>query len=362
MNNQEIFTLEERNKNNERKHELIELVASEEAVLIVGAGSSVRVGYPDWFGLLTGLEDLASKWVAGFKPDKGKRKDDPLTYVDDIKSHICDETGNLDRYHNLLYELFGRRSASVDNFHKMLVSLPFRGILTTNYDIVLEAALSELEQQLVPDKSLVIDGDFAAPVHEFLMEMLDTSTPRRIAHLHGKYDNWKSIILSRKDYQRAYEGTSDLNFPGGNQARKDSEWTLHRKLLWAVLATRRVVFVGFSMCDPYLNEMLDAVSKDLWRWDKSTHYAIMSISPERSEYSKAKKLKRDYGIDTVFYENFDRSHPGLVDVVSEIFERCNVEDQRSIDAIEGQPPIDEDGLDWLEQMNQRMEGRIGDEN
>ena len=212
MNNQEIFKPEERDENAARKRELIELVASGEAILIVGAGSSVRVGYPDWHCLLKELQDLAGRWGDGFEPDKGKREDDPLTYAEDIKSHICDKTGNLDRYHNLLYELFGRRAASVDEFHKMLVSLPFRGILTTNYDAVLEAALGEIEPPLTPDSSLVIDSDFAAPVHEFLMAMLDTRKPQRIAHLHGRYDNWKSIVLSRKDYQRAYEGTSDLNF------------------------------------------------------------------------------------------------------------------------------------------------------
>ena len=48
MNNQkiilpEVFTPEERNENADRKRELIELVASGEAILIVGAGSSARL-------------------------------------------------------------------------------------------------------------------------------------------------------------------------------------------------------------------------------------------------------------------------------------------------------------------------------
>ena len=50
MNYPEIFTPEERDENEERKRELIELVASGEAVLIVGAGSSVRVRYVTWDG------------------------------------------------------------------------------------------------------------------------------------------------------------------------------------------------------------------------------------------------------------------------------------------------------------------------
>ena len=99
----------------------------------------------------------------------------------------------------------------------------------------------------------------------------------------------------------------------------------------------------------------------------------MSISPEDAEdlKDKAERLKSEYGVDTVFYEDFDNSHRGLDHIVAEISERCADKDQPPIDAVEGQPPIDivegqppidEDVLDWLEQTNQRMEGRIDVEN
>ena len=358
MNSQEIFTPEERDENAKRKRELIELVASEEAVLIVGAGSSVRVGYPDWPCLLKKLEDLANECGDGLKPDEKIREEDPLTYAEDIKSHIYDKKGNLHRYHNLLYTSFARKTVSPDALHKKLVLLPFRGILTTNYDFVLEEALAATGQPAGPDTALVINEDYAAPIHEFLMAMIDTRVPRRIVHLHGRYDVPDSIILSRKDYQSAYEGTSNLNLPNENQKQRRSSWKLHRKLLWAILATRRVVFAGFSMRDPYLNEMLDVVSNDLWRWDKSTHYAIMGLSPCKSEISKATQLKSDFGIDTVFYEDFDNSHQGLDGIVTEIAERCNVEEQPAIEITEAQPARDEEALNWLEQMNQRVERRI----
>ena len=143
MNDQEIFTSEEQKENIERKRELIELVASGEAVLIVGAGSSARVGYPDWSDLLKKLEDLASKLGNDFYQNDQKREKDPLEYAEDIKSYIRDKTDGLGRYHDFLYSLFQLKSPSYNKFHRLLVDLPVRGILTTNYDTVLTEALTK---------------------------------------------------------------------------------------------------------------------------------------------------------------------------------------------------------------------------
>ena len=167
--------------------------------------------------------------------------------------------------------------------------------------------------------------------------------------------------MSHDDYIEKYG--LRVEQPGQCQGSKD-RWTLHRKLLWAVLATRRVVFIGFSMDDPYFKKMLETVIEDLWGWDKSIHFAIMSIVPDSAKDSKdkAEKFKNKYGVDTVFYENFDGSYKGLYHVVAEIFEQCNFEVRAPIDRVDGQPPIGEDESGWLEQANQRMERRIDHEN
>lgn len=342
----EIFTPEERDENEERKRELIELVASGEAVLIVGAGSSARVGYVTWDGLLDRLEDLANECGEGLER---RRKSDPLAYAEDIKSHISEEMNGLGKYYALLQNLFSPKNPPFTDFHRKLVSLPFRGILTTNYDTVLEAALGELEPQFGYDNSLVIDENSAGRVNEFLMAMnKDKRMTRRIAHLHGKSDTPASIILSIEDYHKVY-GLRFLE----NDVQRSSEWTLHRKLLWAVLSTRRVVFIGFSMEDPYFNKMLETVSTDLWRWDKSIHFAIMSISAETSESSKSNtdRLRREYGVSPVFYEDSDNLHQGLDQIVNDIDEVCKVKNQTTTEE-----------TDWLEQVNRRMERGIDDEN
>ena len=365
MNDQEIFNPEELEENGKRKRELIKLVVSGEAVLIVGAGSSVRVGYVDWLGLLKKLEDLAGD---DFKNDDIRRKEDPLEYAEDVKSHIF--KNKKEKYGTLLYNLFKPKNYPVDNLHKTLVSLPFRGILTTNYDIVLETALAEIEPSSSTDNSLVIDSSSATRVHEFLRAMTDSSLTRRVAHLHGKFEYPDNIILSIKDYEKAYG--MELT---GNQEQRSSEWTLHRKLLWAVLATRRVIFIGFSMSDPYLNKMLETVRTDLREWGQSTHFAIMSISPKNSgdEKEKAKHFKERYGVDTVFYENLDRSHLHLDHLVAEIDKEC--ESQPTTDPPQAQPDHSDqfkdqkpkpnegesqDVFGWMEQVNERMERGIND--
>ena len=331
MNNPEIFTPEERDQNEERKRELIELVASGEAILIVGAGSSARVDYVTWDGLMQELEDLASQYD-DFEKDEEKRVNEQLAYAEDIKSYIRDKTGGLGRYYALLQNLFSPKNPPFNDFHRKLVALPFRGILTTNYDPVLEAALGDIERSFAYDNWLVIDENSAGRVHEFLMAMNnDKRITRRIAHLHGKFDTPSNIILSIEDYYRAY----GLRLTTSH-VQRDSEWTLYRKLLWAVLATRRVVFIGFSMKDPYFNKMLETVSADLWRWDKSIHFAIMSISSTNAENSKTRAdgLRREYGVDTVFYEDSDNSHQGLDRILDEIGEACKVRNQPETDDVE----------------------------
>ena len=195
----EIFTPEERDENEARKRELIELVASGEAVLLVGAGSSKRVGYPDWRGLLKDLEDLTNEFSDGFESDKRMREKFPLKYAEEIKLHVC-QSGGLKKYHTLLRRLLelgpDLEYPPFEKLHKTLVSLPFRGILTTNYDIVLEAALADITQPPVGFNSLIVHEDYEIEVNRFIRSVSDQSRPQRIAHLHGRYDLPKSIILT----------------------------------------------------------------------------------------------------------------------------------------------------------------------
>ena len=415
MNNPEIFTPEERDENEDRKRELIDLVASGEnedrkrelidlvasgeAMLMVGAGSSARVGYVTWNGLLEELENLACQCGCDFEKDKEKRVGKPLEYAENIKSHIRDKIGDLGRYYALLDQLFKPKSPAYDEFHRLLVDLPFRGILTTNYDIVLEAALqgkkteAERKGEEIPpidEFPLVIEKDPPRLIHEFLLARNnDPRIPQRIAHLHGIYRDRASIILSADDYIEAYgeyvaedNETESIEAEGNDEVNTREVWTLHRKLLWAVLATRRVVFVGFSMEDPYFNKMLEIVSADLWGWNKSIHFAIMGASDKNIKDSKDKAdtLKSEYGVDTVFYEVLEdevpeKKHELLESLFADIVKQCestsrSTKETQDLSGDSDRPEDEESKsvssrsgsiLDWLKREGQRMIRRIGDE-
>ena len=390
MNNQEPILPEvstpieenvEQKSELELKGELTELVGSRETVLIVGAGSSKRLGYPDWQELLQEVEKLTTECDVDFKPNIKLREYKPLEYVDIMKRHIFSHQDGGRKYYALFDRLFGSKEIleSELHFHKTLVSLPFRGFLTTNYDLILEDALQTIGEVNAHKDSFIVNENTAGQVHRFLLAMLDTET-RGVAHLHGKYDDPERIVLGSEDYQSIYDPPfsreiSKSNFfqricfwilrREENQAQQGSKWTLHRKLLWAVLATRQVVFVGFSMKDPYFKKMLESVSNDLWRWDRSIHFAITSISSKNSEAIQARyraaKFKRDYGIETLFYTDTDGKHQGLADIVYEVAKELGV----SVPSDTMHPDLPgetRDGLNKVKQISQRMAEKIGDEN
>jgi len=51
--------------------------------------------------------------------------------------------------------------------------------------------------------------------------------------------------------------------------------TLPRKIIWTLLATRPILFVGFSMSDPFFSKTLDLVRRDFILTDEPAHFSIM---------------------------------------------------------------------------------------
>ena len=385
-----LFSPEELARNKVRKRDMVKLLVSGEAILVIGAGCSVRLQYPSWSALLSKLTELAAEVATDhgleFNPDETLAREDPLRYAGVIKTfiHRCD--AKLDKYYSFLSREFKQRD--IDPFHQLLVKIPSRGILTTNYDPSLDLALAMTDQTIMTaDHSLVVEDDSKQLVSDFLASLnRDSGIPRRIAHLHGRYDRPKSIILTDDDYVEKYHSRL-------NEAQRDAirdairnsvagqgavsidglieqlefavpPWSLHRKLLWSILATRRVVFIGFSLSDPYLGQMLELVTDDLWRWQEAHHFAIMALPDVNTAETilRAEQFQRKYAVGAVFYENREaQRHQGLDSLVEEIATECGVAAGPTLEeepTSPGNPPAaTKPRPAWLDRHNQIMKQR-----
>ncbi|MFD1771701.1 SIR2 family protein [Sphingobacterium suaedae] len=282
-------------------------------------------------------------------PNFAANKEEFLPFADKVKECLGD-----DRYYNFIYDTFKPREQTHYPFHETLCRLPFKAITTTNYDIVLEHALTIVTKQ--PHSSLHFEGTTKSKILDFLQSLNFNKFSRKfIAHLHGIYDSNDSIVLGGKEYSSKYgfqlgenDGTlfDQLQKGGMSQERITDllvkygyEWPLRRKLLWSLLATRRIVFIGFSMNDPYFIKMLDFVKDDLSTYNAETHFLVLRVTPSNLQRSieHAHHLKREYGIQTFFFQDEEGKYPGLGQFIAELENVVN----NSQETVETPPKVTE---------------------
>lgn len=311
---EQIFTDSELSANNERKGKLIQLIASGDAILLVGAGSSKICGFPLWGELLGIFENEIDKLGVDFvkRDTRSKDPENDIVYAARLRATLEDG-----RYFALLNQVFEGQKYS--QCHSTLISLPFRGILTTNFDYVLESALgNKLSVNKIPFGPLdllIDDKKSRREIYKFLKE-LNEKKPfvKEIAHLHGIYRDEPSIVLCSQDYNAKYG--IELTQTG----YEDKTWTLTRRILWALMSTRRIVYLGFSMNDDYFKIMHDIVCKDLGSYGQETHFLIERVTSKREFDDKklhAETIKQKYSVETVFYiEN--TANTGLEQFINEL--------------------------------------------
>lgn len=296
---------------------------------MAGAGCSGDL-YAGWRELMGLLTDEARLVDPNFPPFDEKLYD-YLSYADKFKITIGT------KYHNVIFTEYGRSVPHLKH-HETLVSLPFKGITTTNYDEVLERAIIAVTRK--PASSVWISNDVEeAKIAQFLASLNNRDPLDQVFHIHGISHAKTSIILCGEEYRDKY-GFSDKQLPStlfqeikeGNINEKQFEelvrkhglkWTTHRKILWSLLATRRVLFIGFSFSDPYFKRMLEYVSEDLHTYNLANHYLVLRVtaSSKDRDFLRARELKRKYGVETVFFGDEEGSYKGLEQFIEEMGQR-----------------------------------------
>lgn len=269
---------------------LAHTLRDEQPLAFVGAGTSARLQYPTWSQL---LEKMAAEVNAkyGIPMAELGRYDDLLWRAEEYRTFLREE------YQPFLQQTFPKCTRT-DPALRALVRLPFRHMLTTNYDDVLECAHREVFRQ--PAEAL--DWSDEEKLRNFLWMVGDRVTDygrRQYLHVHGCITNPASIVLTDQDYTRRYVA-SDVT----------------QRKLFAILATQRVVFVGFGLSDPDFMEILRVVKHSMGS-GAFRHYAIVPVGPKDDRAFIRRRLKEKFGVAPVFYEE-SGDHTGLAVLIAEL--------------------------------------------
>lgn len=196
-----------------------------ELVLFIGAGVSKGAGLPGWGQLLAGLAKDAQM--------KDKERE-ALKALDDVdKARII--ANRLKRVQKVLGQAVSDclRADRYSLTHGLLAALPISEVVTTNYDRLFEEASIAVGKRtaVLPYEPVGDDG-------------------RWLLKMHGCVDHPEDIVLTREDYLRYTDKRAAL-----------------AGIVQALLMTRHMLFVGYSLRDHTFQQLVDDVHKALYGTD-----------------------------------------------------------------------------------------------
>jgi CheY-like chemotaxis protein len=288
--------------------DLIEVIKNGECVAFVGAGFVAPV-MPDWDGLLRtiakkspGVEAIVERLLEAAKEsNRGMFDREAAAQIlqDNLKGDFVPAIeAILDNHDQGNQELMERRK-------ELLHAIPFQTVLTTNFDSTLpgETGTPRLYRAALREKRNrwfdVVDWDSSKGAH---------STP--VIQLHGRASAGpqtqdESVVFSRSGYRKLlFENPGYSNF------------------LRAIIATRTILFMGFSFSDAYLNLIRSEVLS-LLNPARNTPiaYAILdNLSDDEATF-----LRNHEGIEPLAYNASGADHRGFDEWLTAIHDQTSPE-------------------------------------
>ena len=201
--------------------------------MFIGAGFSKSAGYVDWKNLLRSVAD-------DLELDVDKEYD-----LVSLAQYCYNKNGNRSIINDVIFDEFTKEK-DVNENHRIIARLPISTYWTTNYDSLIEDALTESKR--------IVDV-------KYNNKQLSLTKPHRDAivyKMHGDKNNPDEAILIKDDYEKYYRD--------------------HAQFITALsgdLISKTFLFVGFSFSDPNIDYILSRVRIDYGNQNNRQHYAIM---------------------------------------------------------------------------------------
>jgi len=228
-------------------HDVKNASENDKLALFVGSGVSRLSGMPSWYEVIEqfakelGIEKFGAEDYL-YIPEKYYNKYGVLEYNKTLETFFNVSVGNID-------------------IQKSLFELNPSHIITTNWDNLLELASNEVEN----NEYSIVSSDH---------DLSKSDSSKLIIKMHGSFENlYKSetaIVMKYSDYLNY-----DKNFP------------LIDTYVKSIFATKRVVFLGYSLSDKNVQQILDFVK------NRTNHhiypYFISFGNYNKSEFDNYKK-------------------------------------------------------------------------
>ncbi|MBN1868491.1 SIR2 family protein [Candidatus Sumerlaeota bacterium] len=272
-------------------HSLREAIRHQSLVLFVGSGISRSARGPTWKELLEGLlerlkeecvdvehesqvRDLLNSdtsgllWAAEYLQDKGSEFVQP--YMQDICDRLMPKT-----------------------VHDIIAKLPCRGIVTTNYDSLIEDALMRERGHV----------KVVLPDNRETLATLDDRSPW-VLKLHGTYETRRGQTLSIGDYERLLCDSAVT----ATISRLFQQYTF--------------LFLGFGMRDPDTLHQLARLNI-LFQGAHRMHFAL--VENQSVNQVQEHVLRKVYGVFTLRYMASGEHHPEIASFLRELSEGATSE-------------------------------------
>jgi hypothetical protein len=224
---------------------LIEDIVDGKCLPFVGAGFSLNAdcdeGYamPDWTGLASQLARLAGVAEDIDGPDAAaayERKFGRVQLIEAVRRSLNPE------------------HVSPGRAHQTFVKLPFDTIYTTNFDLLLEDALSAIKR---PFRSLV--GESQLPFHAGLFAA-------SVVKMHGDIRHEEHFVITRSDYEKFL-----------------TTYPVVATHLSAMLIVRTPLFLGYSRTDSNFQQIQSVIESRLGRFQRMPYVIQFDATADEVE-------------------------------------------------------------------------------
>jgi len=292
--------------------ELIEHIKTGSCVVFIGAGFTMPAT-PNWFELINSLADEVSgesqKRVQNFiEVISGSKNTTGILGYEMAAQLIRDKLADENEFNDVLKNKLIPKDKHLKKMQKrksLLMQIPFAAVLTTNFDGIIKGNLpgpKAYEEVLrsAPRVWTSRHPGFTPDVNTIIRE-----TPT--IQLHGDVERSDSEggtpVFTSQDYRhRLFSEGAYLTF------------------LRSVMATRTVLFLGFSFSDPYINMVREEVLAQFQETSSGKNY-VYAVLPDISD-DMVDHMTNQEGLSVISYKS-DNYHEEFDDILSELSSKTN---------------------------------------